>query len=99
MVGIQINYLKVGGNKNGSMARSVADDGSFSHNFEFQLRCRGQGVTDEFSQRTETSNTISSSETIHRNTQVSQAIPEEVQCHFIERDAVILCPLIVISGR
>lgn len=58
------------------------DDGSSSHNLEFQLRCRGQRVMDEFSQRTETSNAISSSETIYMNTLISQTIPEEVQCHF-----------------
>lgn len=79
--------------------QDLVDDGSFSHNFEFQLRCRGQGVMDGFSQRTETSNTVSSSETIHMNTQISQTIPEEVQGHFRELDAVILCPFIVISGR
>lgn len=77
----------------------LVDDGSFSHNFEFQLRCRGQGVMDGFSQRTETSNTVSSSETIYMNTQISQTIPEEVQGHFGELHAVILRPFIVISGR
>lgn len=67
---------------------------------EFQFWCRATGSHRMvFSRgRAEISSVFSSSKTMHTNTSKSPTIPEGIQCHFEEVGAIILCPLIAVSG-
>lgn len=67
---------------------------------EFQFWCRATGSHRMvFSRgRAEISSVFSSSKAMHTNTSKSPTIPEGIQCHFEEVGAIILSPLITVSG-